>query len=76
LVIAIFAFGIGEGFRLRGKIDMQRTQSQFRALQKFANRHFYSRLMFAVMLAIDAVVRWNHVGAMLATGRLQRIVKF
>ena len=76
LVIAVSAFGIREGFRLRGKIDMQRTQSQFQALQKFVNRTFFSRLLFAVMFAIDAVVCWNHAGAMLATGRLQRLVKF
>ena len=77
LVIVVSAFGIREGFRLHGKIGMQRTQSQFQALQKFANRtFFYSRLLFAVMFAIDAVVCWNHAGAMLATGRLQRLVKF
>jgi hypothetical protein len=47
LVIAISAFGIRKGFRVRGKIDMQRTQSQFQALQKFVNRTFFSRLQFA-----------------------------
>src|SRR5712675_1707068 len=72
LVIAISAFGISKGFRLRGKIDMQRTQSQFQALQKFVKRSFLRRLLCAVMFAIDAVVRWNHAGAMLATRRLQR----
>ena len=77
LVIAISAFAIRKGFRLRGKIDMQRTQSQFQALQKFVNRtFFYSRLLFAVMFAIDAVACWNHADAILATGRLQRLVKF
>jgi hypothetical protein len=40
LVIAISAFGIRKGFRLRGKIDMQRTQSQFQALQKFVSWTF------------------------------------
>ena len=40
LVIAISAFGISKGLRLRGKIDMQRTQSQFQALQKFVKRSF------------------------------------
>jgi hypothetical protein len=77
LVIAVSAFGIREGFRLRGKIDMQRTQSQFQALQKFVKRSFfYSRLLFAVMFAIDAVACWNRADAILATGRLQRLVKF
>jgi hypothetical protein len=77
LVIAISVFGIRKGFRLRGKIDMQRTQSQFQALQKFVNRtFFYSRLVFAVMFAIDAVVCWNYAGAMLAAGRRQSQVKF
>jgi hypothetical protein len=42
LVIAISAFGIRKGFRLHGKIDMQRTQSQFQALQKFVNRTFFT----------------------------------
>jgi len=41
--IAISAFDISENFRLRSKIDMHRTQSQFQALQKFVNDHFYSR---------------------------------
>jgi hypothetical protein len=64
LVITISAFGIRKGFRLPGKIDMQRTQSQFQALQKFVNAHFFDRrLLFAVMFAIDAVVRWNHMAA-------------
>ena len=77
LVIAVSAFGIRKGFRLRGKIDMQRAQSQFQALQKFVNRtFFYSCLQFAVMFAIDAVVRWNHAAAMLVRRRLQRLVKF
>jgi hypothetical protein len=77
LVIAISAFAIRKGFRLRGKIDMQRTQSQFQALQKFVKRSlFYGCLLFAVMFAIDAVVRWNHAGAILATRRLQHLVKF
>jgi len=72
LVVANSAFGIRKGFRLRGKIDMQRTQSQFQALQKFADRtFFYSRLLFAVMFGIDAVFCWNHAGTMLAAGRLQ-----
>ena len=76
LVIAISAFAIRDGVRLRGKIDMQRTQSQFQALQKFFDRSFLPRLLFAVMFAIDAVVRWDHAGAVLATRRLQRLVKF
>jgi hypothetical protein len=42
LVIVVSAFGIRKGFRLRGKIDMQRTQSQFQALQKFAKRTFFT----------------------------------
>ena len=76
LVIVVSAFGIRKGLRLRGKIAMQRTQSQFQALQKFVNRtFFYSRLLFAVMFAIDAVACWNHMDAV-ATGRLQRLVKF
>jgi hypothetical protein len=77
LVIAVSAFGIRKGFCLRGKIDMQRTQSQFQALQKFVNRTFFTAVwLFAVMFAIDAAVRWNHAGAMLTTGRLQCRVKF
>jgi len=41
--IAISAFDISESFRLRGKIDAQRTQSQFQALQNLLTDHFYSR---------------------------------
>jgi hypothetical protein len=48
LVIAISAFGIRKGFRVRGKIDMQRTQSQFQALQKFVNRTFLKSRLKAV----------------------------
>ena len=48
----------------------------FRLYKNLLTGHFYSRLLFAVMFAIDAVVRWNHAGAMLATRRLQRLVKF
>ena len=56
---------------------MQRTQSQFQALQKFADRTvFYSRLLCAIMFGIDAVICWNHVGALLAARRLQRLVNF
>jgi hypothetical protein len=40
LVITVSAFAIREGFRVRGKIDMQSTQSQFQALQKFVSRTF------------------------------------
>jgi len=43
---------------------MQRTQSQFQALQKFVKQSFsYGRLLFAIVFAIDAVVRWNHMAA-------------
>ena len=64
LVVANSAFGIRKGFRLGGKIDMQRTQSQFQALQKFVKQSFsYGRLLFALVFAIDAVVRWNHMAA-------------
>jgi hypothetical protein len=42
LVIAISPFGIRKGFRLRGKIDMHRTQSQFRLYKNLLTRHFTS----------------------------------
>ena len=48
----------------------------FRLYKNLLTGHFLRRLLFAVMFAIDAVVRWNHAGAMLATRRLQRLVKF
>jgi hypothetical protein len=42
LVVANSAFGIRKGFRLGGKIDMQRTQSQFQALQKLLTGDFFT----------------------------------
>jgi hypothetical protein len=76
LVIAVSAFGIREGFRVRGKIDMQRTQSQFQALQKFVELSFFTASAVCRYVRIDAVICWNHVDAVLATRRLQRLVKF
>src|SRR4029453_2188560 len=70
LVIAVSAFGIRKGFWFHRKINMQRTQSQFQALQKFVNRtFFYSRLLFAIIFAIDAVACWNQAGTTLGTER-------
>ena len=48
----------------------------FRLYKNLLSGHFDGRLLFAVMFAIDAVVRWNHADAMLAAGRLQGLVKF
>jgi len=76
LVIAISAFGIRKGFRLGGKIDMQRTQSQFQALQKFVKRTFFMASAVCRYVRIDAVICWNRADAVLATRRLQRLVKF
>jgi len=56
LVIAISAFGIRKGFRLGGKIDMQRTQSQFQALQKFVKRSFFMASAVCRYVRIDAVI--------------------
>src|SRR6476661_5385319 len=76
LVIAISAFGIRKGFRVRGKIDMQRTQSQFQALQKFVKPTFFMASAVCRYVRIDAVICWNRADAVLATRRLQRLVKF
>jgi hypothetical protein len=48
----------------------------FRLYKNLLSGHFLLRLLVAVMFAIDAVVRWNHADAVLAAGRLQRLVKF
>ena len=48
----------------------------FRLYKNLLTDIFYGRLLFTVMFAIDAVVRWDHAGAVLATRRLQRLVKF
>jgi hypothetical protein len=74
LVIVISAFGINKV--VRGKIDMQRTQSQFQALQKFVKRSFFMASAVCRYVRIDAVICWNHADAVLATRRLQRLVKF
>jgi hypothetical protein len=60
LVIAISVFGIRKGFRLRGKIDMQRTQSQFQALQKFVNRTFFTAVCCLLLCSQLMLVCWNH----------------